>query len=108
MSQRAASGDLVDKPTDAELIVLQLIADDLSIHEISERLYVSENTIRSHRRALYRKLGVHSREEAVARATAVRSCIPRNHPGDSPAIHGMSQGPAPCCRYERSDLRADG
>ncbi len=81
MSERAASGDLVDTPTEAELTVLRLLADDLSVHEISERLFVSENTVRSHRRALYRKLGVHSRDEAVARATAVELLDPPQSPG---------------------------
>ncbi len=81
MNRRAASGDLVDTPTEAELTVLRLLADDLSVHEISERLFVSENTVRSHRRALYHKLGVHSREEAVARATAVELLDPPQSPG---------------------------
>ena len=47
------------------------MATDLSTREIGEHLFLSPNTVRSHRRALYRKLGVHSRAEAIARATAL-------------------------------------
>jgi LuxR family maltose regulon positive regulatory protein len=47
------------------------MATDLSNREIGERLFLSPNTIRSHRRALYIKLGVHSRADAIARATAL-------------------------------------
>ena len=67
-TERAETHDVVQAPSGAELTVLKLIAEDLSIREISEHLFVSENTVRSHRRALYKKLGVHSRDEAIARA----------------------------------------
>jgi len=67
----ASRGELLEPPTDAELNVLRLLASDLSTREIGERLFLSQNTIRSHKRALYHKLGVHSRTDAVARATAL-------------------------------------
>ena len=51
--------------------MLRLLATDLSTRQIGEQLFLSPNTIRSHKRALYRKLGVHSRADAVARATAL-------------------------------------
>jgi LuxR family maltose regulon positive regulatory protein len=69
-SGRAASGELLEPPSDAELAVLRLLAADLSYSGIAERLFLSQNTIRSHTRALYRKLGVHTRADAIARATA--------------------------------------
>jgi LuxR family maltose regulon positive regulatory protein len=50
--------------------VLRLLAGDLSMREIGERLFLSQNTIRSHTRALHHKLGVHTRADAVASATA--------------------------------------
>jgi ATP/maltotriose-dependent transcriptional regulator MalT len=68
---RASSGELLEAPSDAELAVLRLMATDLSIREIGERLVLSQNTVRSHTRALYRKLGVHTRADAIARATAL-------------------------------------
>ncbi|MGZ4331279.1 MAG: LuxR C-terminal-related transcriptional regulator [Solirubrobacteraceae bacterium] len=78
---RAAGGEVLDAPTGAELAVLRLLATDLSMREIGERLFLSPNTIRSHRRALYLKLGVHSRADAVARATALRMLGRTESPG---------------------------
>ena len=43
-------------------------ATDLTAREIADRLFLSANTVRSHTRALYRKLGVRTRADAVARA----------------------------------------
>ena len=68
---RASGGEVLEPPSEAELAVLRLLASDLSTREIGERLFLSANTIRSHVRALYHKLGVHSRTDAVARATAL-------------------------------------
>ena len=69
--RRASRGQLLEPPSEAELAVLLLLASDLSTREIGERLFLSPNTVRSHVRALYHKLGVHSRTEAVARASAL-------------------------------------
>jgi DNA-binding CsgD family transcriptional regulator len=55
-------------PSPAELKVLRLLATDLTAREIAAQLYLSANTVRSHTRALYRKLGVRTRADAVARA----------------------------------------
>jgi LuxR family maltose regulon positive regulatory protein len=41
------------------------------LSDIAERLYVSRNTAKSHAAAVYRKLGVASRGEAVDLARAV-------------------------------------
>jgi LuxR family transcriptional regulator, maltose regulon positive regulatory protein len=68
---RARSGEILEVPTEAELAVLRLLATDLSAREIGGQLFLSPNTVRSHTRAIYRKLEVHSRSEAVARAVAV-------------------------------------
>jgi LuxR family maltose regulon positive regulatory protein len=68
---RAASGEMLESPTEAELAVLRLLATDLSIRQIGEHLFLSPNTIRTHIRALYRKLGAKARADAVARATAL-------------------------------------
>ena len=54
--------------TDAEVAVLRLLRSDLSQREIGAELYISLNTIKSHARSIYRKLGVATREEAVKRA----------------------------------------
>jgi LuxR family maltose regulon positive regulatory protein len=54
--------------TERELTVLRHLASELSQREIGRELYVSVNTVRTHVQVLYRKLGVASRGEAVARA----------------------------------------
>jgi LuxR family maltose regulon positive regulatory protein len=54
--------------TERELVVLRLLATTLSQREIAQQLYVSVNTVRTHIQGVYRKLGVASREEAVAAA----------------------------------------
>jgi LuxR family maltose regulon positive regulatory protein len=56
--------------TTAELRVLSLMPTHLSFREIGRRLHVSANTIKTHAHAVYRKLDVCSRSEAVVRARA--------------------------------------
>ena len=68
---RAGNGELLERPSDAELAVLQLLGSDLSARQIGGELFLSPNTVRTHMRALYRKLGVSSRADAVARAGAL-------------------------------------
>lgn len=46
--------------------VLSLLAQGRSAPEVEAELYISHNTAKGHIRHLYAKLGVHSREEAVA------------------------------------------
>jgi len=54
--------------TPKELEVLRLLATRLSRREIGDRLYVSLNTVKTHQRAVYRKLRVEHRSAAVSRA----------------------------------------
>ena len=68
-------------PSAAELSVLELLATDLSRREIGSRLYLSVNTVKTHTRSLYRKLGVSSREDAVARAAALGLLDASDSPG---------------------------
>jgi LuxR family maltose regulon positive regulatory protein len=51
--------------TDKERRVLRYLAGSLTYPEMAGHLEVSTNTVKSHVRSLYRKLGVHSRAEAV-------------------------------------------
>jgi LuxR family transcriptional regulator, maltose regulon positive regulatory protein len=51
--------------TTAELRVLQFLPTHLSFPEVAERLFVSANTVKTHARSVYRKLGASSRGEAV-------------------------------------------
>ncbi len=51
--------------TPRELEILEAIAAGLSTREIAERLYVSENTVKTHASRLYDKLGARRRTQAV-------------------------------------------
>jgi ATP/maltotriose-dependent transcriptional regulator MalT len=60
----------------AEARVLRLLQTGLSAPEIARELYVSVNTIRTHMRHLYDKLGAHRRLEAIDRARALGLLAP--------------------------------
>ena len=66
----AEAGALLEPLTPSELDILRLLATDLSQREIGQKLFLSLNTIKTHTRNVYRKLGASSREDAVARAAA--------------------------------------
>jgi|GEM_PF-4768481 len=54
--------------TERELVVLRHLTTGATLASIARTLFVSENTVRTQVRALYRKLRVHNRDEAVAEA----------------------------------------
>jgi LuxR family maltose regulon positive regulatory protein len=58
--------------TRRERRVLQLLTSDLSERDIGQELYVSHNTVHSHVRSIYRKLGVSSRAHALQRTRELR------------------------------------
>jgi LuxR family transcriptional regulator, maltose regulon positive regulatory protein len=68
--RRAAPAPPDEAPelSERELAVLRLLASPLSQREIGEELYVSRNTVKTHTRHIFRKLGVSSRDAATARA----------------------------------------
>ena len=57
--------------TTAELRTLRFLPTHLSFREIAERAYVSANTVKSQANAVYRKLNVTCRSEAVSRAREI-------------------------------------
>jgi len=57
---------LEQEPTMREIEVLQLVSDGLVNREIGERLFLSEETVKSHVRHLLAKLQSRSRAHAVA------------------------------------------
>jgi LuxR family maltose regulon positive regulatory protein len=59
---------LVDPLSDRELQVLRLLGTDLDGPAIARELVVSLNTLRTHTKNIYAKLGVNSRRAAVRRA----------------------------------------
>jgi LuxR family maltose regulon positive regulatory protein len=58
---------LRDPLSESELRVLRYLPTNMHATEIASELFVSENTIRTHMRHLYAKLGVHRRADAVQR-----------------------------------------
>jgi len=61
--------------TDREWEVLDLLASGAGTDEIARTLVLSIETVRSHLKNLYRKLGVRSREEAVEAARRMRDLV---------------------------------
>lgn len=78
---RASDGEVGEPPSEAELAVLRLLETDLTSREIGAALHLSPNTVRTHTRAIYRKLGVNAREEAIARAGALGLLAVPDSPG---------------------------
>jgi DNA-binding NarL/FixJ family response regulator len=84
--------------TGRELEVLDLIRSGRSVTEIAERLGISPRTVENHKRSIFRKLGVSSREGAVSRA-AILDLLPPSggeetfaSTGRLPNCEGMPQG----------------
>ena len=67
---------LVEPLSERELEVLRLLASDLDGPEIASQLVVSLNTLRTHTKSIYTKLGVNSRRAAVRRAEEL-ALLPR-------------------------------
>ncbi len=53
--------------SERELTLLRLLASELSQREIGSELFISLNTVKGHVHSIFRKLGVNSRADAVAR-----------------------------------------
>jgi DNA-binding CsgD family transcriptional regulator len=51
--------------TRREIEILELIARDMSTREIAQKLYVSENTVKTHSSRVFDKLGAKRRTQAV-------------------------------------------
>jgi LuxR family maltose regulon positive regulatory protein len=73
--------------TMAELRILRFLPTHLSFREIGDRLHVSTNTVKTQAHAVYRKLDVSSRSEAVARATEI-GLLDSWGASDAQALHG--------------------
>ena len=67
-SRSTARQPLPEPLSKRELEVLRLLASDLDGPDIARELVVSINTVRTHTKSIYAKLGVNSRREAVRRA----------------------------------------
>jgi len=65
---RAGPRPLMEPLSGSELRVLRYLPTNLTGPEIARELYVSSNTVKTHVRSLYAKLGTHRRAETVTRA----------------------------------------
>jgi LuxR family maltose regulon positive regulatory protein len=60
----------VEELTDREIALLRLLPGELTQRELGDALHMSFNTVKTYNRQIYRKLGVSSRDDAVAAARA--------------------------------------
>jgi len=65
---RTRQEGLIEPLTDRELAILRLLPAPTPQRELASALFVTPNTLKTHLRAIYRKLGAESRGEAVIRA----------------------------------------
>ena len=72
----ARGRSLDEQLTDSESRVLRYLPTHLTAPEIATELWLSVNTVNTHTRHLYAKLGVHGRREAVDRARALGLLAP--------------------------------
>jgi LuxR family maltose regulon positive regulatory protein len=75
-SPSAGPAPLSEPLLESEIRVLRYLPTNLSGPEIASELSVSRNTVKTHLRSLYAKLGTHRRAEAVARARALGLLAP--------------------------------
>lgn len=54
------------KLTQRQTDVLSLIAQGLTDKEVGKKLYVTEDTVKTHKTVIFKKLNVHKRKDAVA------------------------------------------
>jgi LuxR family transcriptional regulator, maltose regulon positive regulatory protein len=70
LTSAEAPGQVLEPLTDRERELLGYLPSHLHLREIASNMYVSLNTVKTHLKNIYRKLGVASRSEAVAVARA--------------------------------------
>jgi LuxR family maltose regulon positive regulatory protein len=67
MAAGGAGGAAALPLTGSELAVLRFLPSHMTNQEIAEALFLSINTVKTHLRSAYRKLGVVNRRQAIAR-----------------------------------------
>ena len=93
--------ELGQDPTAREIEVLQLVADGLVNREIGERLFLSEETVKSHVRHLLAKLSAQQSPRRSGRLPAWAHCVitrpsdPRPHRAVPPGCYPPKEGCPP-------------
>jgi LuxR family maltose regulon positive regulatory protein len=67
----SAQAEMIEPLTPREQEVLELLAQRMTAKEIAQKLVVSDQTVKRHRVNIYQKLGVHTRQDAIAAAVAL-------------------------------------
>jgi LuxR family transcriptional regulator, maltose regulon positive regulatory protein len=62
---------LIEQLSEREMDVLRLLAEGLSRQEMSDKLFVSLHTVKTHLRNIYSKLGIHNRLQAINMAQSL-------------------------------------
>jgi LuxR family maltose regulon positive regulatory protein len=83
---------LIEPLSAREMDVLRLLGSDLDGPDIARRLFVSVNTVRTHTKNIYAKLGVNNRRAAVRRAEELD--LTGQHPGRSAQVLTAPASPA--------------
>ena len=65
LEERLSSLSLIDPLSARECEVADLMRHGNTVAAIARRLYISENTVRGHTKSIYRKLGIHSKQELI-------------------------------------------
>jgi LuxR family maltose regulon positive regulatory protein len=68
------AGPPLEPLTEREITVLRLLRGTLSLREIGQELHLSPNTIKTHTRVIYRKLGASTRRQAVEQGHRAGIC----------------------------------
>jgi LuxR family maltose regulon positive regulatory protein len=86
---------LLEPLLESEVRVLRYLPTNLTAPEIARELSVSPNTVRTHIKNLYTKLGTHGRAAAVERARALGLLAPSAGAGRHRPVprRGLSTGP---------------
>ena len=68
MVSEANPSNIIEPLSDREFDVLHLLVDGLTNQEVAQSMHVSVNTVKTHLKNIYGKLGVHNRKRAIAQA----------------------------------------
>jgi DNA-binding CsgD family transcriptional regulator len=92
----AAHARRLEALTHGETRVLHYLPTNLSAREIADELFLSVNTVKTHQRHLYQKLGARSRTQAVeqARALGLLAPTPRRRSANRRCSHDSGLGNA--------------
>ena len=101
---RIANGTTSGPLSSRELIVVRYLASRLTNKEIAAELFVSNNTLKTHIKRIYQKLGVSSRTEAVSRSTSPGPLL-TSAPGD--AVSPRPGAPLDLAPFQGPGTRAE-